>query len=358
MYQACFFLEMALFAAMLLLTQKKRASGLAELDKTRTLPLRGFLALLVVVGHCDSKVPGSFLLWLFHMSTPAVAVFFFLSGYGLVKTLMCKGRAYLGGFLPRSFVKLGVPLLVAAFAMCICLKLEGRDIGLARRLLNLVARGRNFPQHSWFVYALAVHYVFFYVSFRWLPAFKGVMAFAALSVCWHATVRWGLHWPSVWFRTSLCMFAGVAWAFCEDGIRAAVSRWGRAVLGGLLAVFVLWHLASSAALPFSPFLKHETREFAYFLIGPAIALILYSVTGVPRIVACVFSFIGGFSYEIYLLHFIAERNVVRLGLGGLGSFAVVLLATIPVAFLVHLFDTWAVGRFGMMTARRRAEAVR
>lgn len=356
MYQACTFLEVLLVMAMLLLMWRRgREVDLAELDKARTLPLRGALALIVVIGHCDSKVPGSIVLQLLHMSTPAVAVFFFLSGYGLMKSFLRRGDEYLDGFLPRSLIKLGIPLVVAAFVMCICLKLEGRDIELARRMTKLVLRGQNFPQHSWFVYALAVHYVFFFCSLKWLPATKAVCAFAALSACYYAVVRWGVHWPSVWYRTSLCTSVGVAWALCEERIKASVSRRGCAVLGCMLAVLLLWHVGSSTGLPISSFLKTQTREFAYLLMGPALALTLYVIRGAPRIAVAGFSFLGSIAFEIYLLHFAGERNVPRLGLGGLWSFFAVLLVTVPLAYAAHVFDTWAVRKVSGLAVRQRRE---
>ena len=222
-------------------------------------------------------------------------------------------------------------------------------------MTKLVLRGQNFPQHSWFVYALAVHYVFFFCSLKWLPATKAVCAFAALSACYYAVVRWGVHWPSVWYRTSLCTSVGVAWALCEERIKASVSRRGCAVLGCMLAVLLLWHVGSSTGLPISSFLKTQTREFAYLLMGPALALTLYVIRGAPRIAVAGFSFLGSIAFEIYLLHFAGERNVPRLGLGGLWSFFAVLLVTVPLAYAAHVFDTWAVRKVSGLAVGRRRE---
>ncbi len=359
MYQACTFLEILLVMAMLhLLWRRGEERDIARLDKDRMLPVRGVLALLVVIGHCDSKVPGSFVLQQLHMSTPAVAVFFFLSGYGLMKSFLRRGDEYLDGFLPRSLIKLGIPLLGAAFVMCICLKLEGRNIDLARRMTRFVLRGQNFPQHSWFVYALAVHYVFFFCSLKWLPAARGICAFAALSVCYYAVVRWGVHWPTVWHRTSLCMSVGVAWAFYENLIRSAVSRRGCAVLGCMLTALLLWHVGSVAGMPFSSFLANKTREFAYLLTGPALALAMYVIRGLPRMAVESFRFLGVISFEMYLLHFVGERNVDRLGLGSVESFIVVLLVTVPMACLAHVFNAWAVLKIGGIALRQRREVAK
>ena len=356
MYHACYLLEILLLAAILLLALRGGgARQLAPFDKERTLPIRGLLALFVVIGHCDTKVPGSSILNALHMSTPAVAAFFFLSGYGLVKSLARGREGYFDGFLRRSFVKLAIPVVVAAVVMCVCLKLEGRSIGLPGRIVNLVTRGRNFPQHSWFVYALAVHYALFFVSFRWLPAKKALALFVALSVCYNLAVRLG-HWPFVWYRTSLCMSVGAAWSLYEDRIKAAVSRRGTAVLAGMLAAILAWHVASKLNTPLSRFLARDAKELAYLLMGPTLALVMYVVHGVPRVVASCFGFLGAISFEIYLLHFVGERNIARLGLGGLPSCAVVVLAVVPMAYAAHKFDSWAIGRATRLVAGRRGGA--
>ena len=63
MYEGCKTLEILLAVAMLvMLLRRNRPVELAPFDKNRTLPIRGVLALLVVIGHCDTKLPGSHLL--------------------------------------------------------------------------------------------------------------------------------------------------------------------------------------------------------------------------------------------------------------------------------------------------------
>lgn len=357
MYEGCKTLEILLTVAMLvMLLCRNRPAELAPFDKNRTLPIRGVLALLVVIGHCDTKLPGSHLLQTLHMSTPAVAVFFFLSGYGLVKSLARKPAEYLNGFLPRSLVKFAVPMLVASLAMCVCLKFEGRAVGLPHRLENLVLYGKNFPQHSWFVYALAIHYAFFCVSFRWLLRTKALLAFAALSACYFVLVRWGLHWPTVWWRTSLCMSVGVAWSLYEDRIRAVVARRGWAIYGCMLAVLLLWHVSSRSNASFAPFLKNNTKEIVYLFMGPSLALVMYVLRGIPRPVVSLFSFLGTISFEIYLLHFIGERNLVRLGFTSISGCLAVIAFTVLIAYPVHKFDAWAVRSIcGLLPQRKGSQ---
>ena len=43
-----------------------------------------------------------------------MAVFFFLSGYGLTRSLKCKGEAYLHGFLHKRLSKILIPLVLCS----------------------------------------------------------------------------------------------------------------------------------------------------------------------------------------------------------------------------------------------------
>ena len=89
-----------------------RKEEYALFDIAHTLPLRGILAILVVLGHLDTVVSAQTkILMPFHMATPAVAVFFFMSGYGLMLSFTKKGGSYLQNFILKASIKLLMPLL-------------------------------------------------------------------------------------------------------------------------------------------------------------------------------------------------------------------------------------------------------
>ena len=80
------FLSIGLVATMVRIRRQKSPEALDGFGKRETLPLRGILVMLVVLGHLVGEVatkghPLAGLSW----ATPAVGVFFFLSGYGLFR---------------------------------------------------------------------------------------------------------------------------------------------------------------------------------------------------------------------------------------------------------------------------------
>ena len=85
-----------------------------------TLTLRGVLAMGNVIHHISLRVvdatPDDS--WLFSQfqfwGAPIVAAFFFLSGYGLMVSLIAKGNRYVDGFLKKRLLKIVLPLVLCS----------------------------------------------------------------------------------------------------------------------------------------------------------------------------------------------------------------------------------------------------
>lgn len=330
-------------SAAILFFRRRKAVQPAPFDVRRTLPLRGLLALLVVAGHSDSIVPGNAILHYFHLSTPAVSVFFFLSGYGLFKSMSAGRESYLDCFLSRSAVKLAVPLVSAAVVMCICLEVEFGKINLLSRLEAFALRGVNFPQHSWYVWSLFLLYAYFWFAFRCFARKTGFIVFTGLVLAHYAALRWGLRWQKWWWQTVLSMPVGAVWACCEERIVACIRR----ISWKFYACALLVMLVMCGCYKFG--LRDLSRHAIYCAMGPAVALSAYVIRGLPQTAMRLFSFLGRISFEIYLLHFVGERIIRRAGLGPIESLAVVLAVTVPLAFVVHAADAAIVKR---LTRRR------
>ena len=314
---------------------------LLPFDKARTLPLRGLLALFVVIGHCDTRMPGCALLRMLHFATPAVSVFFFLSGYGLVRSVLGNREGYLRGFLARSFIRLGIPLLTATVVACLFLMIRGQAVNLAHRGYELLTRGRNFPYHSWYVYALLIHYVAFALSLARGSISRGIVRFAVFSLAYYLLFRFGLKWPGVWYKTSLAMTFGAVWAYREDVIQGVILRlrWRvYAFVAVVLAVCVLFQTIPKAVFPW----VREARDLSLLVIGPATVLVMYILRGISHRLTAVFAFLGGISYEIYLLHFIGERGFVGPFPGPVSYCLATILAAAGSAFLMHYFNAFLI----------------
>lgn len=101
--------EIVAFAILLLaacLLTIKRPLQVLEFSFARTLPLRGFLMLLVALHHIPRSVV--------HFGREAVSVFLFISGYGMMKSFKEKRQVYLDGLIKRYAFKLFIPYAICA----------------------------------------------------------------------------------------------------------------------------------------------------------------------------------------------------------------------------------------------------
>ena len=101
------------------ITKSKKQLGTFSVGET--LPLRGLLAVGIVLHHISQRViqaaPDVTGISQFeYFGAPIVMVFFFMSGYGLMKSLQVKGMAYLDGFFKSRMTKVAFPLVLCSLA--------------------------------------------------------------------------------------------------------------------------------------------------------------------------------------------------------------------------------------------------
>lgn len=106
-----FFLVLACFIAA---AAFRRKGALYNFDSKATVPLRGLLAIGIILHHlsltyqfneCINAFRISPVFYFREMGGPIVAIFFLITGYGLSKSLQTKGTSYLSGFLKKDWEK-------------------------------------------------------------------------------------------------------------------------------------------------------------------------------------------------------------------------------------------------------------
>jgi peptidoglycan/LPS O-acetylase OafA/YrhL len=101
-----------------------------QFDLNHTIGLRGILAILIMFHHCSTKVNLPWMHYFENIGPLVVSVFFFISGYGVCKSYLKKGDAYLNGFLHKRLSKVLPLYLIGSSAMAIVIvALQGPDLG-------------------------------------------------------------------------------------------------------------------------------------------------------------------------------------------------------------------------------------
>ena len=74
-----------------------------EFGRGKVFPLKGILAVLIVLHHLTYEIKSPLLQPFHSWGAPIVSVFFFISGYGLMTSYKNKGKHYLSGFIKHGY---------------------------------------------------------------------------------------------------------------------------------------------------------------------------------------------------------------------------------------------------------------
>lgn len=299
-------------------------------DKDKLILVKALMALLIVADHLNFFLDVAWLKPARELGAPIVSIFFFISGFGLVRSYQSKGAAYLKSFLRKKFLRIVLPAVLALICYYGLVWNPGRNY--LEEWKNLVLLGTPVLPFSWFAEAIVFFYLIYYCSFRFLKGkWKGAGLLAGTLVWMAVTILAGYDW--CWWICSLSFPSGAFFAYKEKEIYAfceAKPYRYYALLGGLAIVFLALYL------PRNPYLW----TLCYILI-PMIVALLVARLPIGRLHGPVIMFISGISYEIYLCHGIPmELFTERLPIQSTLLFiAAVYAATILLAFVVHWLST-------------------
>ena len=260
-------------------------------DKDKLILVKALMALLIVADHLNFFLDLAWLKPARELGAPIVSVFFFISGFGLVRSWQNKGPLYLRSFLRSKFLRIVIPALLALGCYYLLLWNPGRDY--AADWKNLALYGTPILPFSWFAEAIVFFYLVYYLSFRYLKGKWKAAGVLAGTLAWMAaTILAGYDW--CWWICSLAFPSGAFFAWHEKDIYAFCQAKPYRYYG-LLGVLSIVFLA--LYLPRNPYVW----TLCYILIPTIVALVVARLP-IGRLHGPVILFISGISYEIYLCH--------------------------------------------------------
>lgn len=303
-------------------------------ERSVTNRYRGVFALIVILHHMAQRVTSKGLLWIwFDTGFLPVAMFFFYSGYGLMK----KGIRQKEGFFQRRLIPLLIPYLVTMGLYCIFYALAGQVKSLPSLLLEHFnnASGISF---LWFVFVYLAWILFLGIALRFIKEDRQILtagfSFAAFFMAFSILAIPGFFWI---YDTVFMIPAGCAWAYYEESIETWIHQHYKKVLISSVLVF-----AVSMAGHMIPIL----RVPSYMLSAVSFLFFLNTYTMKRRPDGIVLSYLGTISYEIYLLHGIPVTFLKEaMGNEALWTLSVVVIAVIS-AYIMHAVAkrTWKPAR--------------
>lgn len=312
--------------------RSRKAGGGSMLDFSvdRLVPVRGILALLIVLHHFSQVYAAQWPLLtpFLGFGMPVVSVFFFISGYGLCRSLQRKGPDYLAGFLRHRSVRLLPPLLIvmaASWTLRVCVY---KSADLAFLVHGLAFLKLNTPS-TWFMIPLLFAYLAFYISARAcrgrvMPTGIGLALFIAALTA----VLLAAGFPDYWICSTPAIPVGYFVAACENPRPlTSASRISAATAVLFILAVAMAYMAQSLPIMYIP------RNIA-------IAVIVYmSVRTGGSLSWSPVRAMGRYSLEIFLTHGLWVEAVRRYAFDAAPAAAIVIGGTAVSAILLHRADT-------------------
>lgn len=281
--------------AILYVISLTRKSPITILSRDKSNAVKGVFAILIVFHHfsttCDISSFSEFRQW----GAIIVSVFFFMSGYGLGRSITLKGMAYLSNFLSHRLWK--SVILPYAIALIIFLVYLNVDVPDASTLVGDWSRGFTLLPNAWFIVALALMYLGFYFINKTSGRCHVVKMFLYTLV--YIIIVYSIGFERCWYVSVIMFPLGMLYAEKENELVTLFNRykariWLIPLMMGITGIcFIMQTVVLSIV--------------AFMALTIALVFVMTS-TEVERIGKIgVFSFLSAISYEIYLCHGVAMK---------------------------------------------------
>lgn len=288
--------------------------------------IQGICAILIIVHHLSQRLQYAKPLQMFiDAGILFVGIFFFCSGYGLIKSLREK-QGYLDHFLKKRLITVLVPFYVVnlvflaySFAMGAFSSFKGAE--LAKQLFFYITGIKLLNSNAWFIVVITFLYIAFFIFFRFLNekvAYVLMLLFILGMLVLGLYIDHGEWWfqGEWWYNTTFLFYIGMLFARFEKPLASGMKKLYYILLPAAGVGFVFMYRFSNKILyeisywcEYNPALSRKEIFFgrAAILSTQIVAVFLFVFTILLISMKLQFhnpvlGFIGSISLEIYLIH--------------------------------------------------------
>ncbi|WP_042271337.1 acyltransferase family protein [[Clostridium] dakarense] len=261
------------------------------LSKHMCNSIKGIAAISVVLHHISQRLSYvKFLEPFRYVGYLAVALFFFYSGYGMMKSFESKAN-YLKNFWTKRIPKVVLPFIFANILFVIVYSFFNKAVYSPKDTVYFILGIKLIDGFKWYILAIITFYIGFYFSFKYLKGNKSMVGMF-LVITGYCYVNHKLGNGEWWYNSVYCFLMGLLYGRYSEIIINFIKKRYLTVLLVLSVLFSIYH------------------EDAIFNLG----IVTTNLAAIFFVVLCVcicmkFSigneitiFLGSISYEIYLMH--------------------------------------------------------
>ncbi|MGN0368365.1 MAG: acyltransferase family protein [Wujia sp.] len=316
----------------------------------------GFFAVLIVFHHIAQTVGAanaSAFVILEDFGVGLVGMFFFFSGYGLMRSLRTKPD-YLKGFFRKRLPGILIPFYVCVIIFVVAALLTNMEMTIPD-LLGYLSGFILINTHMWYIVEIALFYTVFYLLFRFIKddrkALLAMGIFLVVFTICSLALGHGIYWfqGEWWYNTSLVFLVGMLFAKYETGIFSAFRKHYRVWLTVCALLFLGLNKLTRYMLYHHGYWTETMTDRGYadkfMTLAPQLAMtISFVVLVVLILMKCKFDnpvlrFLGNISLELYLIHNLFLTYCKSIA--GTGMYVLVCVSgSIILAALLHALDTF------------------
>lgn len=289
---------------------------------------QGFFAVMIMLHHVGQKTCASWLDWRWprmpglELFVPIgyyfVAFFLLCSGFGLYKSWKRKEN-YLQGFVKKRVLPLAVTFFVTDWVFILVRLALGEKMNLTRVIYYITGIQQPNP-NAWFVIALPIFYLMFYVCFRFIRkegwAMSGTCMLVLLWVLAGCAIDHNDYWfrGEWWYNSALFFPVGLLFAKWEGKIVPHLKKYYPVYLAG--AAVAVWGLYRCSVLAEGQFgyycewvpgiwnriWRRFVTAMAQHGAAGAFVLLVYLIGLKVKIGNRAMKFMSAITLEFYLVH--------------------------------------------------------
>lgn len=265
------------------------------LNKNNTDAGKGLLAVAVLLSHLAGHTSYHLPFFSFTVfGSIGVGCFFFLSGYGLIKT--SRKKDYFKGYLSKHISKLFVPYFILIITWLIVFQVILKEP--LSRLFHSFATG-NPVSNSWYFFASLYCYILFWTGRNKPFSQMQLVVFIGI-VIWIFILAIILKWPDWWYKTIICFYFGIVWGRYSKRISSFIQyNYVLVVSFSVLAVIAAYTLPMWAGKMIKGNLIWLLNDVALVISGVLFMAIILEIVSVRNIIS---TFLGKISFCMYLIH--------------------------------------------------------
>jgi len=299
-------------------------------NQTQTTNLKGISILLIVVHHFTIKMTNPLFMKPFlNVGFLGVAIFFFVSGFGLMSSYL-EEKSHLNNFFSKRVARVYIPFLVTNIAVGIAsIFMMNANYSITDIIsTSIFLKGITTGQDFWYINATILFYIIFFLTLKFLKPTKAIKAMFIYSIIYiFACLTQGKE--IYWYNTAFVFPLGVLSAYRKETMLNIIKNYYNKLFIICSVMFVITFLISYKESGSKYIFDTITGILFMFLI----MLLSYKLNLKSRLL----TLIGSISFEIYLVHqFIINLFYDKYNTNQSLSFYVLLFIIVGVSFLLNM----------------------